>query len=334
LEASGALVVKVGLAEERLGVDIDLRAVGLGSIVGVAVGAVGPLAGARIVLEPLESSISAVVAPTTVTGKDGSFSLSNLTPGTYVLRGTTALSPEGYGSANIGQIALMTVSIDSSAAQSVSMVFSTGRTITGQISAIGMASLGGAPYGSWSVAAKPVSRSVAVTPTPRSVRVRPDGSFRIDGLFPEEYVLDVLGLPAGATIEAAIKSGRAGLDRSIDLTDKATVGLDLTVSSGSTVSGRLLGPDGENVQGYSIILFPAAAPLRHPWHQLTKLVRTTSDGAFSFASLPSGEYLLCVFMDVGTLPDLAFLKAAEALAVKVSVARSSKVVQNLAVTGK
>jgi hypothetical protein len=328
LDASEAQVVELDLGAERYGNDIVLRNASSGTITGIAVGSSGPLAGAMVTLEPMAGPTQPV-NPTTLTGRDGTFTFATVSAGNYWLRGTTRPA-QGNGSSEQRQIALVRVSVDSGATQPVTMVFSGGHTVAGRVRAVGFSTENDSAGGSWSVVARPLSLPAGLAGVSRSARLGSGGLFRLEGLLPGRYVLDLVGLPAGATIEAVSVSGRLSTDRTVDLTRETSVDVALTATPGATVSGRLIGPDGEGVSGYTVIMFPASQELRHPWLQLTRLSRTASDGFFAFDALPPAEYLLHAFVDLGPIPqDLEFLRAAEPLGVKVTVQRSAKVVQNL-----
>lgn len=211
-DVSGASAIDLALGAERSGHDIVIGTGAPGAIRGIAIGPDGPLAGAIVILEPMTGAAPA--SPTALTATDGTFAFGSVTPGNYWLRGTTRGSPASRSRLQ-ADVALMRVFVDAGVSQQLSLLFSTGRVVTGRVRTPGVSF---ETVSTWSITARPEHSQEGGGATVR-VRLRQDGSFRFEGLHPQRYQLELPDLPAGFSIEAVV-----------DLTAQATVDVEVLVT--------------------------------------------------------------------------------------------------------
>jgi hypothetical protein len=134
-----------------------------------------------------------------------------------------------------------------------------------------------------------------------------------------------------------VVGGRDVLDTALDV----TLGTDfdgavLTLTDRrSELSGMLATAAGLPAPEYFVIVMPADPALRLPGSRRIKSTRPATDGAFVFADLPAGDYLLVALTDVAPnewqTPE--FLAMVAPGGVPVRLADGEKKVQNLRLGG-
>jgi hypothetical protein len=169
---------------------------------------------------------------------------------------------------------------------------------------------------------------------------QPDGSVSIRGIFPGDFTVGFF-LPAETAktwwLRAAISNGRDLLGAPFTVRpgdDIGDVQLMLT-DRHSELKGKLSAANGRPAPDFFVIVLPEDPAM---WVARSRRVRTTrpaSDGAFTFADLPDGNYLLGALTDVtdGQRNDPAFLASLAPATVKVTVALGRVTVQDLRIGG-
>jgi len=107
-------------------------------------------------------------------------------------------------------------------------------------------------------------------------------------------------------LESAILDGRDLADLPLDVTvDRETqAGLVVTFSDRPTqIDGHLTDDNGGAVTKYVVVVFPVAESQWHPLSRRIRLVRPATDGSFTIAGLPAGEYGIAAAEDIEK-PDL------------------------------
>jgi hypothetical protein len=173
-------------------------------------------------------------------------------------------------------------------------------------------------------------------PAPAPARPQPDGTFVVSGVLPTLYV-PTAAVPgdAGWWLRSAVVNGRDVLDLPIDFGAAAAdvSGAVLTFSDRrSELSGTLQSASGQAATEYVVIVFPADRTLWQSSRRM-KSTRPASDGRFTFAALPAGDYLIAAIAD-GDLDDwrqAAFLEQATSASVKVAIADGAIVRQDIGI---
>jgi hypothetical protein len=142
----------------------------------------------------------------------------------------------------------------------------------------------------------------------------------------------VVGQPAWH-LQSAVVAGRDLLDEpaafGVGSPDPSNVLLTLSTRRAG-LTGAIQHASGQPAPGHSVILFPAN---RGWWRSPRRLhaVRSATDGQFSFAVLPGGDYRLAAVneMPIGDWRRPAFLEQALAASIAVTIAEGSEVRQDL-----
>ena len=226
-----------------------------------------------------------------MTAPDGSFSLSNVAPGDYVLN----VQPMNRGGAGPGPVEAGTLAITVGGADLLNLRVTTspGATVTGRVVFEGTARReGGGLNGQVRVFPQTTGQGLPFISSfgIESGVVAEDGSFELKGV--RGQVLFRVGAGQAWTVKSVSHEG-------VDITDTAT---DMTGADGlqgltivltdklTTVSGQVLDARGRALKEYLVVVQPVEpkSPVA-----LTRYLRTIgpdSDGRYQARGLPPGEY--------------------------------------------
>ena len=182
-----------------------------------------------------------------------------------------------------------------------------------------------------------IGNSIATVP---GARVQADGTFTITGVAPWTYVLTV-NAPADVTktwvLRSALLQGRDLLDSAFDVRPGANfTGVELAFSDRRTeIAGQLQSATGAPAPDYFVVAVPADPGLRVAGSRRIQSTRPASDGAFSIANLPPGQYLLVALTDLEPidLRDRVFLDQLAAGGIAITLGEGEKKIQNLKIGG-
>ena len=162
-----------------------------------------------------------------------------------------------------------------------------------------------------------------------------DGTFRFIGIGAGPYAI-ACQLPADLAnvwkLRSAMVDGRDLLDAPFEGPAIQMTGVTLTLSDKRTeLAGTLQSPAGQPATEYYVIAFSAERSHWRPGSRRSLSARPGTDGRFSFADLPAGEYFLAALTDLDPAEwqTAAFLEQVVPAGVKVSVGEGQKVVQDL-----
>lgn len=156
--------------------------------------------------------------------------------------------------------------------------------------------------------------------------VKKDGTFRIEAVSPDRYLLDFRGLPEGTYVHSVHIGGQDVLDKVLDLTlFQSGISLEISLSpKAGSVVGRV-SDETKDVPETFVTLIPEPA---YP-ERLYRSKWTTSDenGRFSIKGVAPGEYRLYAWEEpiVSVLRDPGFFKEFERAAAKASVSEGEEV---------
>lgn len=182
-----------------------------------------------------------------------------------------------------------------------------------------------------------IGNSIATVP---AARVQPDGTFTITGVAPWSYVLTV-NAPPDVTktwfLRSALLQGRDLLDAAFDVRPGANfTGVEITFSDRRTeIAGQLQSATGAPAPDYFVVAVPADPALRVAGSRRIQATRPASDGAFSIANLPPGQYLLVALTDLEPLDlrDRVFLDQLAATGIAIALGEGEKKIQDLRIGG-
>jgi hypothetical protein len=184
------------------------------------------------------------------------------------------------------------------------------------------------------------------------------GQFRIMGVVPGRYAL--LGsIPTGAgargtaqpngrgatgpastaswVLRSAMVGGRDVLDFPLEIGPNQNVsGASLIFTDRTqSLSGTIQDATGRPTADFTIILFPAQNQYWMPLARRIVSARPSTDGRFTFGSIPPGDYRLTAVTDVepGEWYDPAFLSQLQQVSIPVSVGEGERKVQDIRLAG-
>jgi hypothetical protein len=168
---------------------------------------------------------------------------------------------------------------------------------------------------------------------------RADGTFELGGVAPGRYqvLIGASGIDVTAwQVKSAVAGDRDVLDGLIEITPGASSSLVVTYDDRPTsLSGRLETATGAPASDVFVLVFSADRALWGPYTRRIQAVRPGVDGAFAFAGLPAGEYLLAAITDADPedWQDAAFLEQVIPASVRIQLIGGKPVVQGLRIGG-
>jgi uncharacterized protein (DUF2141 family) len=340
--ASQATLVKVGVGEERTGVDFQLSLVTTAKVEGTVVAPDGVKRDSLVIqvidTNPVGPMLEFLRRATTTA--NGNFSLSGVPPGNYTLavRGPTPARAPGPSRASpvASQStlwAMAEISVDGQDVSGVTLTLQPGMTLSGRIQFEGTSP------------PPDLSRlrvNLIAVQAPGEVNlgvaaISPDtsGAFTLVGVTPGRYRLTAaIPSPRPDTIwqlKSSTVNGRDTLDSPIDFrqsTDDAVITFTDKVSE---LSGLVQDSAGRPVPEYHVIVFASDKTYWTPQSRRIRSVRPSADGKYTISNLPPGEYSIAAVTDIepGEWYDPSLLDRFSRSAIKVAIAEGEKKTQDL-----
>ena len=246
---------------------------------------------------------------------DGTFTISNVSPGSYTLMLNTGMGP---GTDNEG--AVVPITVGNADLTGINLVTSKGATVTGQIVAANGVT-GKLPTMGLQVFAQPPRFESMMGFSPG--RVESDGSFRVTGLRGRR-LFRLNNLPSSWTLHAVLLNGTDVTDTPIEFKgDDETSGLQIVVTDRvSEINGRVTDQRGEPTRDYTVIVFPEDSS---KWEYPSRYVRSgraDQEGLFKIRALPADDRYLAVavdYLEEGEGGDPEFLAEMKDRAVKFAL---------------
>lgn len=259
---------------------------------------------------PLANGIVMLMSPDSIGGPqatfgaanrirpDGTFTISNVAPGSYTLTATSGgPGGPGRGGADVDiEMGSMPVAVADEDLTGITLVTSFGARLTGTVT-IGRGSAAKPPAAGFQITAQPVpagGRGMGARPA----RVDADGTFALTNLFGPRLIR-VNGLPAELTLEAVIVAGADVTDEPVDFAPNQVIeGAQIVLTDRVTqVVGAVSDHDGEPSRDFTVVVFPEdetkwAAPSRY-----LRSARPDQQGLFKIRALPPGDRYLAVAVD-------------------------------------
>lgn len=252
---------------------------------------------------------------------DGTFILSNVTPGSYTLVINTSMGPGGPGTEE-PEFATMRLTVGNEDLSGINLVTNKGATVSGSIVAAA-GSAGNVNTAGLMVMHQPARVEMMMGMGMRPAKVESDGTFRVTGV-QGERIFRVNGLPPAWTLKAVMLNGDDITDKPMDFRGNEEItGLDILVTDRvSEVNGKVTTARGEPTRDYTVIIFPEDSskwgyPSRH-----IRSGRADQDGMFKVRALPPDEEYLAVAVDYledGEGGDPEFLQQMKDRATRLSI---------------
>jgi len=335
-----AVVVTVGEGEERAGIDITLQLVRALTVDGVVTPPPGvPLDTARVLARrrssTIESSTSNLSAATL--DRAGRFAYRDLLPGSYRISATTvATAPgpraaDGSASMRITGVywAIADVSLRDADINGLSLTLRPGLKMTGRFAFDSRTNTPPPDV----VALRPRLLEVTGAPSISPWVTRPDGSFEIDGIVPGTYSVEAPAAPAPWRLSSVVVNGRDLLDFPLEIAPDTTLdGAVVTYTDRrSELTGTLQSTSNTPAPEYFIVVFAADRAFWRPAARRVQFTRPGTDGRFTFADLPSGDYRVAALTDLepADLFEASFIDALVPASLPVTIRDGERTTQDL-----
>jgi uncharacterized protein (DUF2141 family) len=347
-QLAAAQAVRVGIAEERLGIDFGLQRAALSTITGQVVVPNGQSPTTiQIRLLQAESGALGIGQQTARPAQNGSFSFRSVVPGQYTLFATASVvEPRAPGQAPTPVVlnqqpasqrriwAQADVFVDGAVPSLVSLTMQEGLPLSGHITFDGTAPQ---PTGNQRVRVmlNPLGTSLPLLGVGNlSANVDASGRFTIDGVIPGRYRVSASGAQ-GWSVKSVIANGVDVLDFPFDIAAGENAP-NVTIQFGdrnTDLKGVLTDAAGTPSSDYSVVIFPDDQRYWVPFARRMRSTRPATDGKFAFVGLPPGEYRIAAVTDVetGEWLDPEFLRQLLPASVSVRLADGQQVTQDIRV---
>jgi 5-hydroxyisourate hydrolase-like protein (transthyretin family) len=334
----------VGVGEERASVDFQLMRVPMARIEGHVINSTGqPAENVQLTLTDTQATPGVGTISTRADG-EGRFRMANVAPGNYRLIARATARPTGRsiefsanGRAGRGRGApsaaqpvrlwgVIDVPVDGRDAANVVISLQHGLTVSGRV-----AFNGGTPPADLTrlrvnlVPGDPTAPDILQA---ANGRVDASGTFTIPSVVPGAYRLMAGGAGSGWTVESSVIDGQDSLDFPVEIKPGgANSGALVTFTDRQTeLTGTITNRRGQPAAEQTLILYPAEERFWIPQSRRIRSTRPGTDGRFTFASLPPGDYRLVAIVDVepGAWFDPGFLQQVDAAATQVTIADGEK----------
>ena len=289
----GAAPVAVGQGDQITGIDIWATVSRPVTIRGRVLTSAGTQFSRNTVITLISRGFDTAGAsfnPTT-TVKDalGHFEIRGVSPGAYTLSALTNEKNDHYAGAQALEIRDMDI-------ENIELVMNRSGTVNGRVRV----------EGDKSIALKSVR--VLLEPDNNLLTgsvigdVKPDGTFSIAGVLPDQYTIEVFGLPQ----EFYLRKIEVGMEdipgRKIDFRHAAGPFELVVSSSAGSIAGSVVDEEQTTAKGVEVVLVPA--PEHRQERDLYRTALTNKEGQFNFLGVPPGEYKL--FAVPGVEPEAYF----------------------------
>jgi protocatechuate 3,4-dioxygenase beta subunit len=287
--------VTVTEGQETPAIGFELEPIRLAAVSGTATDSHGkPLANGMIMLTSPSMTTGSPLSGATVIKPDGSFTISNVVPGEYILQTVARSDMEVIASSGttsslrLTEVALVPLTITGSDVTGLAVVSTPTGTARGRIVFEGGAPAGITP-GSVMMASIPIALEQLFLGG--TARIADDWSFEMTGLAGKRVVR--ANLPAGWFLKSVILNGTDITDTPAEFkAGEETTGLEITLSPKmASVTGTVQTAKGEATTDYVVVIFAADQAKWGFQSRFVQAVRADQSGAFLAKGLPGGEYL-------------------------------------------
>ncbi len=316
LDQSAAAPIDITPGQEIGGITIILRRGSLYRVQGKVVGAPAEsLADMSITLMRRgNGGFGGVGRGASSIGRDGSFEITRVQPGSYYLI-AQRMSRQQQGASLTGRAL---VDVGGSDVTGVVVPLAEPITVTGTVKMDGTQQASNTRL---SVSLSSIERMPVGAP---SARMTDATNFKIDSVAPDSYYISFGGIPSGTYVKSVRMGNQEVIEKGIDLTNvRGTANLEVLLSpKAATLSGTVTDKDQPATGAYVVIL---ADPPRAAQIYLNKSTFADQNGKFTFSGLAPGDYKLYSWEEYrqGTTQYPEQAAPFEQKAVKVSIKESA-----------
>lgn len=227
--------------------------------------------------------------------KDGSFEITGVTPGSYILMAPGAMNGEKRRSIYVP------VEVTTKNVENVVAVATEGTDLTGTVRVEGDEK---AQIGSMNISLQPLTTMFGFS----NARVKDDKTFTLGGAMPGKYRVNANGGPDNTYVKAILYGGQDVLTSGIDLTGEVSGSLEIVLAGNAGKVTGVVQDDKKPAAGVMVVLVPEAS--KREVQYLYKIARTDQNGYFTLSNLPPGEYTAYAWEDLNdqSYQDPEFLK--------------------------
>jgi protocatechuate 3,4-dioxygenase beta subunit len=359
-----AAPVALGIGEERSSIDFQLQRLPMARVEGVVVNSTGQeTPNVQVTLNDATQPIPGMAGPTARADSEGRFRITNVAPGTYRLivraqgpvarnvesassgsgRGDSPAAPAGRGGrggAAAPPIRLwgsLDIQVDGRNQTNIVVPLQMGLTMSGRIAFEGTTQPPPTDLTRMRVNLVPVDPSSSGVMQPAAGVVDASGRFTIPSVVPGVYRLSASGAGTGWSLDSSVVDGQDTLDFPMEVKPGSAPGSAVVTFTDrqSQLSGTITNQRGQPAPEQTLILYPSDERFWAPQSRRIRSTRPATDGQFTFAGIPPGEYKLVAMVDVepGSWFDPTFLQQIDAASTRITVGEGEKKVQNLQIVG-
>jgi protocatechuate 3,4-dioxygenase beta subunit len=312
--------VSVGLGQEVSNITFALLPTRTSRITGRVIDSKGePVANGFVMLqESMDSAPGNMMFMMRGGGRvrpDGTFTIPNVSPGSYSLAVNTGPGPESEG-------AVTSVTVGNEDLSGVNLVTSKGASIVGRIVAA-QGSTGTIPLAGVQVFAQPPRPEPMMMMGTGPGRVEDDGTFRVTGLRGRR-LFRVNGLPPTWVLHSVRLNGQDVTDTGVEFKGEAQEeGLDILLTDRVTeINGKVTTEKGEPTREYTVVVFPEDSSKWAFPSRFVRAARADQEGLFKIRGLPPEDRYFAVavdYLEEGEGGDPHFLEQIKERATRVSL---------------
>ncbi len=306
-DSAAASPVEVAAGAEVRGLEIRLRLARAFHIRGRARNTLtgAPAAQAYLKLMPLDAPQEpGHLEVGAVTGIDGGFDFPDVAPGSYVIASGSgvfvatlaAQSAQGQAPPEVRNTAALigrvVVQVGEQDVDNLVVPLGEGALVTGTVRMAGEES---GKFSPWP--ALVLEPADGQSEEPVAAQVKPDGSFRIPGIVPDQYSVKVTGLPDDVYVKSVRFEGRDINGEDLNFASGAGGQLEIVLSSGAAgISGVVRDAEGAAAAGATVQVCQG--------DDTVKYVSANENGEYKVGGLPPGDYHVLAWEEVD--PGLSF----------------------------
>jgi uncharacterized protein (DUF2141 family) len=348
--------VRVGIAEEQLGIDFGLQRVALTTVSGQVIVPNGqnPTT-VQIRLMQAEGGALGLGQQTARPTQTGTFTFRSVVPGQYTVFATAnVVEPRVPGQApaspDRGEVVNVQVNqqgmqrriwaqadvfVDGAVPPMVSLTMQEGLSLSGNITFQGTAPQPTGNNQRVRVMLNPLGAALQSLGLGNlSTTVDAGGRFTLNGVIPGRYRVSASGAQ-GWSVKSVMANGVDVLDFPFDIVGGETTPT-VTIQFGdrnTDLKGVLTDATGAPSSDYTVVIFPDDQRYWVPFARRMRSTRPATDGKFAFVGLPPGEYRIAAVTDVetGEWLDPEFLRQLLPASISVRLADGQQTTQDIRV---
>jgi protocatechuate 3,4-dioxygenase beta subunit len=248
---------------------------------------------------------------------DGAFEFRGVTAGSYFLIG--ALNTVGRTFS-----ARVPVEVGGSNLEGVSLTIRGGVPVTGRVRVEGETTASLAHLRLNLLPAEPGALQFGPMPTQQ---LKEDGTFQLDDVVADRYMVSVNGLPEGFYVKSVRSSNVDVTAQGLDVAAGSPAPLDVVLSpNAAQVTGTVLDPKTQKPASMMMVVMVPQEKERRDREPFYRTATTDASGQFTFKSVPPGEYRVYSWeeVDYGAWMDPDFLKPLESRGEPVSLQEGAR----------